>query len=93
MCANGDLNCYFQNRIVAGNEKLRLCIEIAKGLQYLHDMNIMHRDLKPGNVLIDENDHAVITGTLLFKNICSNTYQILVSQSLMKLQLEQLLVQ
>lgn len=34
---------------------------IARGMMILHDLNIIHRDLSSGNVLLDENYHPLIT--------------------------------
>jgi serine/threonine protein kinase len=34
---------------------------ICEGLQYLHDKNIVHLDLKPANILLDDNMTPKIT--------------------------------
>jgi len=38
-----------------------LIIQIAEGLAFAHERGIIHRDIKPGNILIQENDKVKIT--------------------------------
>lgn len=40
---------------------VRVCREVADGLEAIHAEGIVHRDLKPGNVLLDEQGRAHIT--------------------------------
>jgi len=42
------------------NLKARLQIigEVCSAVQHAHDRNVIHRDLKPQNIIIDENGHA-----------------------------------
>ncbi len=44
------------------NEEKVWCLfrEILQGLNHIHEQGMIHRDLKPGNVLIDANGHAKI---------------------------------
>lgn len=45
----------------ANDVALFYACEIALSLQYLHRMNIVYRDLKPENLLIDKEGHIKIT--------------------------------
>jgi serine/threonine protein kinase len=43
------------------NEIKRILIDVARALAYAHKKEIVHRDIKPDNIMFDEHGHAVVT--------------------------------
>ncbi|KAI9152626.1 hypothetical protein H9P43_009422 [Blastocladiella emersonii ATCC 22665] len=57
LMANGDLTKYAAGRPL---EHVRLLMETAQGMAYLHSKDILHGDLKANNVLVDASGHAQV---------------------------------
>ena len=49
-------------------ESLDLCTQVADGLDALHAVGLIHRDVKPGNILLDDGGRAYITDFGLMKD-------------------------
>ena len=54
---NGDLNSVItkQNNFWNSTSKYKAIYGIASGLNYIHSKKILHRDIKPGNILLNDN--------------------------------------
>ncbi|CAL4930313.1 unnamed protein product [Urochloa decumbens] len=56
-CRGGDLHAYLQrHRRVSETVAKHFIRQLASGLQMLRDSNVVHRDLKPQNILLVENN-------------------------------------
>ncbi|KAG8940536.1 hypothetical protein FRC04_005218 [Tulasnella sp. 424] len=59
-CPEGHLESYFRKfPDMEFSARLRLVIQVALGLQFIHSKGIMHGDIKPKNVLIFEGRPAI----------------------------------
>ena len=47
----GNLNEFFDGYTIDAAEAIRLCENVVMGLRFLHEQRILHRDLKPQNIL------------------------------------------
>lgn len=57
----GSLHDYLQRKQkLPPKEILRLAVDIAKGMQYLHSKGVIHMDLKTSNILLGDDGSAVI---------------------------------
>jgi serine/threonine-protein kinase len=50
------------------HEAVELCTQVAGGLDAMHAEGLIHRDVKPGNILLDGDGHAYITDFGLMKD-------------------------
>ena len=49
-----NLTDYFMNKEVTVNEVKKLGLDILKALEFCHEQNLIHRDIKPGNIFVSE---------------------------------------
>jgi serine/threonine protein kinase len=49
-----DLHTLIQQKELKPPEALRIVVEICHALEFAHDEGIIHRDIKPGNILLDK---------------------------------------
>lgn len=56
--SGGDLR-YYLRRYTLSEEAIKVIIgEIACAIEYVHEKSLIHRDVKPDNILLDERGHA-----------------------------------
>jgi p38 MAP kinase len=50
-----DMNNVFKTQELTDDQIIFFTYQILRGLKYLHSSNIIHRDIKPGNLTVNEN--------------------------------------
>ena len=57
-CENGDLSQHLDQMQILDERLARfLTAELILGIEHLHERNVLYRDLKPDNILIDIDGH------------------------------------
>lgn len=57
----GDLAEAVRNGTLAGEARLRVLQQVGEGLSYAHKKGLVHRDVKPANILLDKEGNAKLT--------------------------------
>lgn len=67
-CAGGTLDQLLYKDNLDYKRASKYILEIARGLAYTHSRQVYHRDVKPANILLDENDEVKLAdfGTGIF---------------------------
>jgi len=58
---NGSLKSYVTSNNLTLRSKMDLLFQVASGLAFLHGRQIVHGDIKPGNILINDGGQAALT--------------------------------
>ena len=66
-CENGSASSMIGR--INESDLLHFLHDVAAGLEYLHDHNIIHQDIKPDNVLVDDNCNFMLTDFGISKQI------------------------
>src|SRR5882724_11522521 len=57
----GQLDAFLKQEPMPIRSAVELIVKLARTVQYAHEHNILHRDIKPGNILLDAEDEPHLT--------------------------------
>ena len=58
--AGSELGSLLASRLVAPQDAIELCAQVADGLAYAHERGVIHRDVKPANIMVARGGPAKI---------------------------------
>jgi serine/threonine protein kinase len=56
-----DLDCFFNRELATEKHAIHIIVQISNAIKHCHDNNVIHRDIKTGNILVDENLNVKLT--------------------------------
>lgn len=68
-CRNGSLNALLEKRFLTVREVIYYALGFLSGLHFIHSKGLIHFDVKPSNVMIDNSNKAVVTDFGLAKYV------------------------
>ncbi|KAK1564754.1 hypothetical protein Q3G72_010861 [Acer saccharum] len=73
---NGSLNQHlskYTRRPLSWEKRIKIAMGAAKGLQYLHENNIIHRDMRPNNILVTHDYESMLGEFGLARTQCGDS--------------------
>ena len=70
----GSLHQLIKNKNLTIREIIKYSLDFLSAIEYIHNRGVIHCDIKPNNILLDENDNAILTdfGSALYLNSYGN---------------------
>lgn len=59
--AKGSIQKHLESRFISIQDSCRIISESLLGLEHAHNSNVLHRDIKPGNILFGDNGEAKLS--------------------------------
>ncbi|MCB5903103.1 serine/threonine protein kinase [Bacillus cereus] len=72
--ATGSLNTLLDQRFLTTREIIRYSLDFLSGLLFIHIKGLIHLDIKPTNVIIDDTNRAILTDFGLSKYLDENGF-------------------
>ncbi|MFZ4452103.1 serine/threonine-protein kinase [Salibacterium aidingense] len=73
-CSKGSLNSILEKRFLTSREIIRYTLDLLSGLLFIHIKGLLHLDIKPTNVMIDDTNKALLTDFGLSKYLNENGF-------------------